>query len=51
MSLVVKKSQITNLMKKVLSKGIDLEMTDKVQELTLLIKMHRFVNNRGKFRS
>ena len=51
MSLVVKKSQITNLMKRILSKGIDLEISDKVEELTLLIKMHRFVNNRAKFRS
>ena len=37
------------MIKSILSNGINLETSGKLQELDLLVKMHRFVNKRGKF--
>ena len=50
-SLIIKKSEIANLIKFILSDGIDLEIKGKIQELSFLIKLHRFINNRSKLRS
>ena len=35
----------------ILDNGIDMGTTSKLQELKLLVDMHRFINNRGKLRS
>ena len=32
----------------ILDNGIDMGTTSKLQELKLLVDMHRFINNRGK---
>ena len=51
MDLIVKKSQIFDMFSSILTNGINLELQGKIDELNFLMKMHRFVNKRGKLLS
>lgn len=48
---IVKKRHIVNLIRSILSAGIDIDAPTKIEELKFLVEIHRFINNRGKLRS